>query len=240
MSAVHAARSRAALDEGLDHLRADLRRLASLVDVAIERSVASLARLDEKAATEVMEDDAAVNQLRYSIEQDAVHLIATQQPIASDLRFIIAVLAIVSELERIGDYCVGIGKIVLLHQGRPLLKPLIDIPRMATLVRQGLRASLDAFITKNEFLARAIASQDDEIDRLYDQIYRELLTYMLNDPSTIDRATWLLWAAHNLERMGDRIQNVCERTVYEVTGKLVEFSGTPPTSAAERQTLTEL
>jgi phosphate transport system protein len=240
MSAVHAARSRAALDEGLDHLRADLRRLASLVDVAIERSVASLARLDEKAATEVMEDDAAVNQLRYSIEQDAVHLIATQQPIASDLRFIIAVLAIVSELERIGDYCVGIGKIVLLHEGRPLLKPLIDIPRMATLVRQGLRASLDAFITKNEFLARAIASQDDEIDRLYDQIYRELLTYMLNDPSTIDRATWLLWAAHNLERMGDRVQNVCERTVYEVTGKLVEFSGTPPTSAAERQALTEL
>jgi phosphate transport system protein len=240
MSAVHAARSRAALDEGLDHLRADLRRLASLVDVAIERSVSSLARLDEKAATAVMDDDSAINQLRYSIEQDAVHLIATQQPIASDLRFIIAVLAIVSELERIGDYCVGIGKIVMLHEGRALLKPLVDIPRMATLVRQGLRASLDAFITKNEFLARAIASQDDEIDRLYDQIYRELLTYMLNDPSTIDRATWLLWAAHNLERMGDRIQNVCERTVYEVTGKLVEFSGTPPTTAAERQTLTEL
>ena len=240
MSAVHATRSRAALDEGLDHLRSDLRRLASLVDVAIERSVASLARLDESAAAAVMEDDAAINQLRYSIEQDAVHLIATQQPIASDLRFIIAVLAIVSELERIGDYCVGIGKIVLLHEGRALLKPLIDIPRMATLVRQGLRASLDAFITKNEFLARAIASQDDEIDRLYDQIYRELLTYMLNDPSTIDRATWLLWAAHNLERMGDRIQNVCERTVYEVTGKLVEFSGTPPTTAAQRDALTEL
>jgi phosphate transport system protein len=235
MSAVqHSARSRAALDHGVDKMRTDLRRLASLVDVAIERSVASLARLDEVGAREVIEDDAVVNQLRYSIEQDAVHLIATQQPIASDLRFIIAVLAIVSELERIGDYSAGIGKIVLLHEGRSLLKPLVDIPRMATLVRQGLRASLDAFITKNEFLARAIASQDDDLDRLYDQIYRELLTYMLNDPSTIDRATWLLWAAHNLERMGDRIQNVCERTVYEVTGKVVEFSGTPPTSAADR------
>jgi len=230
----HIARSRAALDQGVEGLRRDLRRLASLVDVAIDKSVASLARLDERGAHEVIEDDAAINQLRYGIEQDAVHLIATQQPIASDLRFIIAVLSIVSELERIGDYAAGIGKIVLLHEGRSLLKPLVDIPRMATLVRQALRASLDAFITKNEFLARAIAAQDDEIDRLYDQIYRELLTYMLNDPSTIDRATWLLWAAHNLERMGDRVQNVCERTVYEVTGKVVEFSGTPLTSAAER------
>jgi phosphate transport system protein len=232
--------SRAALDESIERLRTDLRRLASLVDVAIDRSVASLARLDERAAQAVMADDATVNQLRYAIEQDAVHLIATQQPIASDLRFTIAVLAIVSELERIGDYCVGIGKIVLLHEGRPLLKPLVDIPRMATLVRQGLRSSLDSFITKNEFLARAIAAQDDEIDRLYDQIYRELLTYMLNDPSTIDRATWLLWAAHNLERMGDRVQNICERTVYEVTGRLVEFSGTPPTSAAEREAATDV
>lgn len=111
---------------------------------------------------------------------------------------------------------------------------------MATLVRQGLRASLDAFITKNEFLARAIAAQDDEIDLLYDQIYRELLTYMLADPSTIDRATWLLWAAHNLERMGDRIQNICEGAVYEVTGKVVEFSATPPTSAADRKGTADL
>jgi phosphate transport system protein len=241
MSALqHSGRSRATLDESIERLRTDLRRMASLVDVAIDRSVASLSRLDERSAKQVIADDAAVNQLRYSIEQDAVHLIATQQPIASDLRFIIAVLAVVSELERIGDYCAGIGKIVLLHEGRPLLKPLVDIPRMGALVRQGLRASLDALITKNEFLARAIASQDDEIDRLYDQIYRELLTYMLNDPSTIDRATWLLWAAHNLERMGDRIQNVCERAVYEVTGKIVEFSGTPPTSAADRKAATEL
>jgi phosphate transport system protein len=138
------------------------------------------------------------------------------------------VLSIVGELERIGDYCVGIGRITLLHEGRGLLKPLIDIPRMAALVRTNLRASIDAFITKNEHLARAIAAEDDELDRLYDQIYRELLTYMLNDTGTIDRATWLLWAAHNLERMGDRVQNICERTVYEVTGTLVEFSGGRP------------
>jgi phosphate transport system protein len=220
--------SRAALDAGLDRMRADLRRLGSLVDVAIERSVSSLARLDERAAEQVIEDDRAVNELRYTIEENGVGLIATQQPIASDLRFIIATLAIVSELERIGDYCVGIAKIALLHEGRGLLKPLIDIPRMAALVRKNLRTSIDSFITKNEHLARAIAAQDDEIDSLYDQIYRELLTYMLNDPGTIDRATWLLWAAHNFERMGDRIQNICERTVYEVSGQLVEFSGGRP------------
>jgi phosphate transport system protein len=228
MAVPRALHSRAALDEGLDRLRADLRRLGSLVDVAIERSVAALARLDERTAKQVIADDRAVNDLRYDIEESAVNLIATQQPIASDLRFIVAVMAIVSELERIGDYCVGLGRITLLHEGRGLLKPLIDIPRMATLVRQNLRASLDAFITKNDHLARAIAAQDDELDRLYDQIYRELLTYMLNDPGTIDRATWLLWAAHNLERMGDRVQNICERTVYEVTGELVEFSGGHP------------
>ena len=223
---------RAALDDGLERLRVDLRRLASLLDLAIERSVGALARLDRRQAETVIAGDAAINGLRYEIEERAVHLIAMQQPIAGDLRFIVSVLAVVSELERMGDYCVGIAKIVLLHEGRPLLKPLVDIPRMAALVRDMLRKSLDAFITKNAFLAETIALRDDEIDRLYDQVYRELLTYMLSDPTTIDRATWLLWTAHNLERMGDRIQNVCERTIYEVTGTLREFSGTRPSGAA--------
>ena len=216
---------RAGLDQGLEQLRRDLRRLASLVDVAIDRSVASLARLDRSGADRVIVGDRSINDLRYGIEDAAVHIIAMQQPIAGDLRFVIAVLMVTSELERMGDYCVGIAKITKLHGDRPLLKPLIDIPRMAEAVRGMLRGSVDALITKNEFLARAIAWQDDEIDRLYDQIYRELLTYMLNDPSTINRATWLLWAAHNLERMGDRIQNICERAVYEVTGVLKEFGG---------------
>jgi phosphate transport system protein len=157
-----------------------------------------------------------------------------QQPIAGDLRFVIAVLMVASELERMGDYCVGIAKITRLHGDRPLLKPLIDIPRMADSVRQMLRGSIDALITKNAFLAEAIAAQDDEIDRLYDQIYRELLTYMLNDPTTIDRATWLLWAAHNMERIGDRVQNICERTVYEATGVLKEFGGRGPEDDARK------
>jgi len=216
---------RAGLDQGLEQLRRDLRRLASMVDVAIEQSVASLARLDLSGADRVIVGDKSINDLRYGIEDAAVHIIAMQQPIASDLRFVIAVLMVTSELERMGDYCVGIAKITKLHGSRPLLKPLIDIPRMAEAVRGMLRGSVDALITKNAFLAEAIAAQDDEIDRLYDQIYRELLTYMLNDPTTIDRATWLLWAAHNLERMGDRVQNICERTVYEATGVLKEFGG---------------
>ena len=216
---------RAGLDQGLEQLRRDLRRLASMVDVAIEQSVASLARLDRSGADRVIVGDRAINDLRYGIEDAAVHIIAMQQPIASDLRFVIAVLMVTSELERMGDYCVGIAKITKLHGDRPLLKPLIDIPRMAEAVRGMLRGSVDALITKNAFLAEAIAAQDDEIDRLYDQIYRELLTYMLNDPTTIDRATWLLWAAHNLERMGDRVQNICERTIYEATGVLKEFGG---------------
>ncbi|HLZ47948.1 MAG TPA: phosphate signaling complex protein PhoU [Candidatus Limnocylindria bacterium] len=222
MTTIH---QRAGLDQGMEQLRRDLRRLASMVDVAIEKSVASLARLDAREAEQVIVGDKAINDLRYGIEDAAVHLIAMQQPIAGDLRFIIAVLMVTSELERMGDYCVGLAKITKLHGDRPLLKPLIDIPRMAEAVRRMLRGSVDALITKNAFLAEAIASQDDEIDRLYDQIYRELLTYMLNDPTTIDRATWLLWAAHNLERMGDRVQNICERTVYEATGVLKEFGG---------------
>ncbi len=227
--AVRTIHSRAALDDGLEQLRRDLRRLASLVDVAIERSVATLARLDRRGAERLMAADHEINELRFAIEDKAVHLIAMQQPIAGDLRFIIAVLNVISELERIGDYCVGIGKITLLHEDRPLLKPLVDIPRMASVVRQGLRGSIDALITKNAQLAEAIGAQDDEIDRLYDQVYRELLTYMLADPTTIDRATWLLWAAHNLERMGDRVQNICERAIYEVTGHMSEFGATPPT-----------
>jgi len=222
MTTIH---QRAGLDQGLEQLRRDLRRLASMVDVAVEQSVASLARLDRAGADRVIVGDKAINDLRYGIEDAAVHIIAMQQPIASDLRFVIAVLMVTSELERMGDYCVGIAKITKLHGSRPLLKPLIDIPRMAEAVRGMLRGSVDALITKNAFLAEAIAAQDDEIDRLYDQIYRELLTYMLNDPTTIDRATWLLWAAHNLERMGDRVQNICERTVYEATGVLKEFGG---------------
>lgn len=216
--------ARAALDEGMVALQRQLRTLASLVDLAIERSVRALDRLDRTAAEGVIDDDARINQLRYRIEADAVHLIAKQQPIASDLRLIVAVLSVLPELERIGDYCAGIGKIVLLHEDRPLLKPLVDVPRMAAVCREMLRDAVDAFIARDAEKARAVALRDDEVDRLYDQVYRELLTFMLQDPRTIDRATWLIWVAHNLERIADRVQNICERTIYEVTGVMKEFT----------------
>jgi phosphate transport system protein len=221
MKTIH---SRAHLDAGLAQLQRDLRSLASLVDVAIDRSIDALARLDLIAARQVMSDDDRINALRFRIEEDAIHLIATQQPIAGDLRLIVAVMSVLPELERIGDYCVGIGKIVLLHEDRPLLKPLVDIPRMAAVCRELLGDALDAFITRDAAKARGVAARDDEVDRLYEQVYRELLTFMLGDPRTIDRATWLIWVAHNLERIGDRVQNICERTIYEVTGEMRELS----------------
>jgi phosphate transport system protein len=215
--------ARAALDDGLAQLQSELRQLASLVDVSIERSILALTTLDQRLAGIVIADDAAINALRFEIEDRAINLIATQQPIASDLRFVVAVLMVVSELERMGDYSAGIARVVQLHEGRPLLKPLVDIPEMARIVREMLRDAVDAFIRRNEHAAERVALQDDEVDRLYQQVYRELLTYMVNDTATIDRATWLLWAAHNLERVGDRIQNICERTVYEVTGVMKEL-----------------
>ncbi|MGH2377461.1 MAG: phosphate signaling complex protein PhoU [Candidatus Limnocylindria bacterium] len=216
--------SRATLDEGLAELQRDLRTLASLVDVAIERSIDSLRRLDRDLAQQVVNEDRPINELRFSIEDRALHLIATQQPIASDLRLIVAVLSVAPELERMADYCVGIAKIALLHEDRGLLKPLVDVPRMAALVREMLTESIDAFIARDAEAAEAVAARDDDVDRLYDQVYRELLTFMLNDPRTIDRATWLIWVAHNLERIGDRVQNICERTVFEVTGVMKEFT----------------
>ena len=224
MTAQRTIHSRAALDEGLVSLQRRLRSLASLVDVAIERSVLALERLDRDAAQRVIADDRRINELRYEIEDDAVHIIAMQQPIAGDLRLIVSVLSILPELERIGDYCAGIAKIVLLHEDRPLLKPLVDVPRMAAACREMMRDAVDAFISRDAEKARSVALKDDVVDRLYEQVYRELLTFMLNDPRTIDRATWLIWVAHNLERIADRVQNICERTVYERTGVMREFS----------------
>ena len=216
-------RSRQGLEEGVLGLQRDLRSLASLVDVAIERSIRALEGLDRGLAETVLADDARINELRFKIEDDAIHLIAQQQPLATDLRTVIAVINVIVELERMGDYCVGIAKIALLHEDRALLKPLVDVPRMAALCRELLRASVDAFISRDAPGARAVGQRDDEIDQLYDQVYRELLTFMLNDPRTIDRATWLIWVAHNLERIGDRVQNICERTIFEVSGVMKEF-----------------
>jgi phosphate transport system protein len=198
--------------------------LASLVDYAIGASIDALRRLDANAAETIVRDDRHINAKRYAIEEAAITAIATQQPMARDLRTIMAVLHITVELERMGDYAEGIAKIVLMHGEKELLKPLIDIPRMAELARAMLRRSLDAFVARDAELASRVATDDDEVDAIYDQVYRELLTYMIADPRTIDRATWLLWVAHNLERIADRATNVCERVIFLVTGRMVEVN----------------
>jgi phosphate transport system protein len=208
----------------LQNLQDQVLLMGSVVDKAIGRAMDSLKGRDFELARSVVEDDAIVNRKRFQIEEQAIHLIATQQPMASDLRAIVAILSIIVDLERIGDYAAGIAKITLMHGEKPLLKKLIDLPRMAEQARDMLRRSLDAMVVLDVDAARAIAEEDDEVDALYDQVYRELLTYMIADPQAIDRATWLLWVGHNLERIADRVTNICERVIYRATGELVEIN----------------
>jgi phosphate transport system protein len=151
-------------------------------------------------------------------------LVATQAPLARDLRYIFAIMHIATELERMADYADGIAKLTLRIVDEPLLKPLIDIPRMADIGRELLAAALDAFIEQDAAQARQVAGRDDEVDQLYEQVYRELLTFMIADPRTVPRATHMLWVAHNLERIADRVTNICERTIFAVTGEIEEMN----------------
>lgn len=218
------ATTRAVFDRQLQSLQDDIALLGSMVEKAVERSIDALRRLDCNLARDVIAGDGAINAKRWQIEETATTLIATQQPMAGDLRVIASVIHITTDLERMGDYAAGIAKIVLMHGDQPLLKPLIDVPRMADAATSMLRRSIDAFIRRDVAAAQAIAAEDDLVDGLYDQIYRELLTYMIEDPHTIQRATWLLWVSHNLERIADRVTNICERVVYMVTGKIEEIN----------------
>lgn len=215
---------RESFDRALKELQDDLLLLGSMVDRAIERSVKALKDRDFEESRRIIEDDLKINQKRWEIEDKCIQLIATQQPMATDLRFIAAVMNIITDLERMGDHAEGIAKINLMIGEEPLLKPLIDIPRMADKCREMLRGALDAFISRDADAAMKIAEEDDEVDALYNQVYRELLTYMISDPRTITRATYLLWAAHNLERIADRVTNICERVVFTATGRMVEIN----------------
>jgi phosphate transport system protein len=207
----------------LDELSQSILRLGSMADEAIEKSVEALRNRDTDLARRVIVGDDRINALRFSIEERCFALIATQQPMASDLRTIIAAMAIAVEVERMGDHAAGIARLVGRMADQPLLKPLIDIPRMAEVDRQMLRDSLDAYLRRDVELATQVNAQDDKIDSLYNQIFRELVSFMIEDPTTVTRATYLLWVAHNLERIGDRVTNICERVIYMVTGQLMEF-----------------
>jgi len=205
-------------------LERDVLQMGETVIEAINQSVAALKDLNANQAKRVIANDALVDRKRWELEDRCVDLIATQQPVASDLREIIATLSIVRDLERIGDYAEGIGKIVLMHGDEPLVRALTYLPAMAEKAIRMLRESLDAFIKRDAKAARAICDEDDAVDKLYDQAYHDLLGYMINDPSVITRATYLIWAAHNVERIADRATNISESVVYLVTGTPMELN----------------
>jgi len=210
-------------EKHLQQLKDELLVMSSMVEKAIERSINALKQRDLRLAHQVIADDANVDRKRLEIEDKCVGLLATQQPMASDLRTIIAILYISNELERIADYAEGIAKIAIMIGDEPPLKPLIDVPRMAQKSIEMLRHSMEAFLERDVEKAEAVCAADDEVDQLHDQVYRELVSFMIEDPKTITRATRLIWVAHNLERIGDRATNIAERAAFTVTGKMVEI-----------------
>ena len=219
---------RAEFERELHRLQDELLLLGSMAERALGDSVEVLRSRNREGARRIIRGDMDVNRKRFAIEADCLAVIATQQPMAGDLRTLAAVLEIDTELERIADYGKGIARISLdLGQG-PLLKPLVDIPRMAAKATDMLHRALDAFILRDVAAARAIPLEDSEMDDLYNQIYRDLLAIMTKDPDTIDRATPLLWVAHNLERAADRVTNICERVVFTVTGEMNELDVKDP------------
>ena len=215
-----ASSNRASFDRQLGELQSDLLMLGGMVEKSVGRAVEALRLRDLDASAQVVRDDDEIDHLRFEIEDRCVNLIAQQQPMAGDLRRIIAILHIAVELERMGDYAEGIGKISLMMGNEQPLKPLIDIPRMADAATTMLRHSLDALVERNVELAVQVCDADDEVDNLYDQVFRELLTYMIQDPRAIQRATYLLWTAHDLERLADRATNIAERVIFSITGKM--------------------
>ena len=215
---------RSAFDQRFASIRDGLLRMGQLLDTAIDRALTALKNRDQNLARQIMADDAAMNEVRFKVEEECLALIATQQPTASDLRAVIAAMNIVNDMERMADHAAGIAKTVILMGDEPLLKPLIDIPKMAGLSREMLKRSLDAFLARDAEAARQIAAQDDEVDRLYKAILDELLGIMARDPSTISRGTYLLWCAHNLERIGDRVTNIAERVIFLTTGTMKELN----------------
>ncbi len=217
---------REAFEHELHRLQEDMLAMAATVESALVDSVESLKARDFEWSRRLIAQDRLINQKRFAIEAECLIAVATQQPMASDLRLIAAVLFIVNELERIGDYAKGIAKINLMIGEQPLLKPLIDVPRMAAKAQSMLHRAVEAFVHRDVATARAIPAEDDEVDALFEQVNRELLTFIMADPRVIGQANYLLWVAHNLERAADRVTNLCERTIFAVTGEVIEFDGT--------------
>jgi len=215
---------RSSFERQLSEVEEDMLVMAGMVERAIERSIDALKNRDIELARVVITEDTEINAKRFETEEKCLELLATQQPMAHDLRTIVAILHIIVDLERMGDHAEGIAKIAIMLADDPPLKPYIDIPRMAEVATRMLSQSLDAFKRKDVELARKVCDEDDLVDQLYDQVYHELIVFMLNDPRTIERATHITWIAHNLERIADRVTNICERVVYMEQGKYEELN----------------
>jgi phosphate transport system protein len=214
---------RKTFENEIQHLKDEIILMGSMVEQSLLDSVAALKKRDVEASRKVVEGDNAVNEKRFHLENEVMIIIATQQPMARDLRVLASILEVISELERMGDYAKGIGVINVRMGNETLLKPLVDIPRMAEIGVSMLHRALAAFINEDVETARVLPQEDDLVDELYNQIYRELMTFIMADPKNIERANWLLWVAHNLERFADRVTNICERTIFIVTGELTEI-----------------
>lgn len=209
-------------DEELKELKAKLLQMASLAEESIAKAIKALVERDHELAEEVIQSDEVINFLEIDVDELCLKLLALRQPIAVDLRFITSALKINSDLERIGDLSVNIAQRALDLLEQPLLKPLIDLPRMAQLAQKMVKDSLDAFVNRDADLARDVCRRDDEVDQLNHQIFRELLTYMIQDPKTIARSVDLLLIGRHLERIADHATNIGEDVVYMVKGKTIK------------------
>lgn len=216
--------TRATFQSELDSLRKEILRMGTLVEEAIYKAVRSLAQKDSQLAQRVIDDDDQVDALEHEIERKCLSLLALQQPIASDLRLIGTALKLITDLERMADHASDIARTTIRLEGQPLIKPLVDIPRMAEIVQRMVRAALTAYVDVDEAAAHKMIEADDEIDHLYSQIFRELLVIMMEDPRTITQATHLLFVASHLERIADHATNLGEWVIYMVTGERHELN----------------
>ncbi|HLY29000.1 MAG TPA: phosphate signaling complex protein PhoU [Aggregatilineales bacterium] len=216
-------RTRSALDHSYAEISDNLLRLTSMVDRALVDAMKALIDRDGKLAQNVSQGDSALNDLRYSIEESCYTLLATQAPTATDLRNVMGAVSVATNLERIGDHAAGIARLTLRMVDQSLLRPLVDIPQMAELVRAMIKDAVRAFLEHSPELAENVVQRDNDVDALQTSVYDTLISFMTHDPSTVKRATYLLWVSHNLERSGDRATNICERAIYATTGVLKEL-----------------
>ena len=214
---------RESYDNKIGEIMGEVLRLGKMVSGALAESVDQLGKRDTEAAKRLIEGDEEINDLRYHIEDECLTLIATQQPVATDLRKIASVLEIATELERIGDYAKGIARLNVFIGNKPLLKPLVDVPRMCEQARKMLGMAVEAFVRDDADAAKRVPEMDELIDELYKVVHRDLIFFIMKDPGCIDQAMALLWVAHNLERSGDRVENICERVIFTVTGEIVDL-----------------